>query len=79
MTRGGKRLDVDDLSDPDVETSEVVEDLSRPRTHKIVGVTLRPLCPDSDQVRATTQYVAMGQKIIPSYAIIEQKHQLCVV
>jgi hypothetical protein len=23
-TRGGKRLDVDDLSDPDVETSEVV-------------------------------------------------------
>lgn len=31
--------------------------------HETVGVTrrrLRPLCPDSDQARAATQYVAMG-------------------
>src|ERR1700694_3566630 len=38
--------------------------LIRPCTHKTVGDTrrrLRPLYPYSDQVRAATQYVAMGQ------------------
>src|SRR5262249_19563964 len=41
-------------------SKSICQSSARPCTHKTAGVTLRPLCPDSDQVRAATQDVAMG-------------------